>query len=270
MSVYDQYRADMVRARASIAGHVAAERRSRGFDFRTEGRFAYAYSLTWTPGSLFLAGDCGELQVVHYQALAQLEEGLRWAAGSDYDYLLSKTKLRRTYDPEATAREIIRMANEAAGESLKNLRAELREWRSSKEEYGDALDDWRADRPTVGEFREEERWSLRERRYFIHRSPPDGWELWGRLQDELVVTPAVKAILRASHRAALRDALDEFCTSHDRGEVIDLIQRLRISDYYGEERWTFHNLLQVVCVQEGARRALALIEEAQPAPAVAA
>src|SRR5882757_9710015 len=79
-----------------LAGHLCVERQSRSFDFHTlteDGKrsFHYAHSLTWTPGVLSLAGDCGEMQLVHGHALRSLEGGLHWAGYSSSDYLLEKS-----------------------------------------------------------------------------------------------------------------------------------------------------------------------------------
>jgi hypothetical protein len=85
------YADEFARAERVIAGHVIKERQSRSFDFRNPrlGSF-YAYSVTWTPGTIVLAGDLGEMTITHWHALHKFKSGMEWLATAHWDYLLSK------------------------------------------------------------------------------------------------------------------------------------------------------------------------------------
>ena len=121
-----KYAGDLARIDKVLSPHVCKARNARAFDFRTPGAgSAYAFSLTWTPGSLSLAGDCGELTICHYNALWSLEEGLRWAAGADLHYLLEKSRLKKRFDRDATVRDLVRMANIDAIDARKAFRASI-------------------------------------------------------------------------------------------------------------------------------------------------
>lgn len=108
-----RYDAEVGMIQGAISGHVMSERRSRSFDFRTPGKGStYAFVLTWSPGSVNLSGDLGELTVTHWHALHDFAPGMRWMADSHLDYLLRKTGAQDEVDPEATARFIIEIAQQ--------------------------------------------------------------------------------------------------------------------------------------------------------------
>jgi hypothetical protein len=114
----------IVQARQEFATHQVKERVSRSFDFRRpDGSCFFAYSLTWTPGSLALAGDIGELTLVHYQALATLEPGLAWATNSDHHYLLGKSSAKRVFDLDGTIHHLV---EDSKGEHGAKVREALR------------------------------------------------------------------------------------------------------------------------------------------------
>lgn len=129
--MFDRYQQDFARARSAIAGHVMSERQSRSFDFRTPGKgSSYAYSLTWSPGSVTLAGDLGEMTVTHWQALWTFKEGMAWLAGSEWDYLLGKAGTKAdVIDVEGTVNDILHMAWEGrdfGGDLLARLKKRFR------------------------------------------------------------------------------------------------------------------------------------------------
>lgn len=79
---------------------------------------AYHFKITWTPGNLVLTGDLGELVLVQPHALGTFDEAIEWACTSDYDYMLSKSNVKKTYDPQATYNELVRRANYDAIEEM--------------------------------------------------------------------------------------------------------------------------------------------------------
>lgn len=256
------YAADLKRARHYLSDHVATSRRSRAFDFRQPGTSNYAYSLTWTGGSLALAGDCGELVITHYDALRHLKSGLRWAAGSDYDYLLSKTSRRQTYDAAATAREIIDALNDRALSALRGHRDEVREWRASRSDYADTeVDWWLSGRPAKPSCRRVDPLSYRsarDRDWMVGDwEAPDGWEMWLRAWGA-ASTGDPNDIFTHAGRDDIRREIESRC--EERGDAISLIQEIGIDDFYGAERWTFRDLLQIECVRKGAREALDVLQ----------
>lgn len=256
------YSADLQRARHYLTDHVATARRSRAFDFRQPGNSHYAYSLTWTGGSLALAGDCGELVITHYEALRNLKSGLRWAAGSDYDYLLSKTSRRQTYDADATAREIIHALNERAASAHREYHREVREWRAGRSDYNDDQVDWwlssRPEKPTCRPVDPLAYRSAWERDWIVAGyEAPDGWEMWLRAQGETVGGDP-NDIFTHTGRLMICNEIEDIC--EDRGAAINLVQRLGMDDFYGSERWTFHDLLQIECVRKGAADALQVLQ----------
>lgn len=120
---HDPESTTFARARAAFADHQIQERQSRSFDFRRlDGSSTYAFSLTWTPGSLALAGDVGELTLVHYGALKLLGPGLAWATSSDHGYLLSKSDRSRVFDRDGSIQMLLDFAK---GEDGRKVRTAL-------------------------------------------------------------------------------------------------------------------------------------------------
>lgn len=266
------YADDFQRARKYLADHEATARRSRAFDFRKPGTSNYAYSLTWTAGSLALAGDCGELTITHYDALRELKDGLRWAAGSDYDYLLSKTSLRQTYDGDATAQEIVRTANAEALDAVKAYRDDVRDWRRSKPDFYQwhdnemwledetsmpAWEENRPERPKV-EFRERSRQMSYERHNAVGDwLAPDGWAIWLRLWKRFSYNDDPNCIFSRDERWRISQELERECG--EQGRAVEIIYDLGMDDYYGEMRWTFSDLLKIECIRKGATDALEVL-----------
>ena len=271
------YRDDLARAEKCFSGHQTSDRRARCFDFRDPKKGSrYAFSLSWTPGTLTLAGDLGELVVTHYHALWEVEAGLSWAASGDHDYLLGKTSRRPSFDCDETAREIIRMANEGAREAVAGMREELNTWRKERlvrgdfregadggQEHAEEIDYWTSARPDVQSYREFRKtkvfgryaWEdMRERLV-----APDGWELWLKLHEEFGDFEP-KNIFQAAYRERLKDNLKAHLWDGGPGHAAELCGKLGLDDYYGEYRWTYHDLAQIAAVRWGAKRALGWLE----------
>lgn len=268
-----KYARDLARIDEVLSPHTCKARNARAFDFRTPGQGGtYAFSLTWTPGSLSLAGDCGELTMTHYNALWTLEEGLRWAATSDIYYLLSKTRLQETFDRDATVRDIVQMANEQAISARKSLREELQGWRRERpdpyawyDRYECDYVDWLNDRPTDNSV-----WTtyVRPQARFEYKDMEervvvaDGWELWNAIRRELG-NRDVGCIHTAKGRKELIELLHhEIETEHHAYEFC--YAKLGLDDYRACYEWRFHDLLQVECIRRGAQMALAQLDAEPP------
>lgn len=261
-----------------LGGHSCSERLSRSFDFRQGRQWAYAFSLTWTPGTLTITGDVGEMTLSNH-SLRDLIGALEWAQHSDIDYLLSKSNVPyREYCPVATFDELVHMANERAAYSAKALRDELRDWRRSMpdvyawEDMYVTSRDWSWNRhiseydawkeaPPEG-FKFDREFPRKHGRLQLDQDlvdvPPDGWEIWNSLREELCPWLDPTAIFTAKGRKEIkRELRRELDARHD---AIDLIQRCAIDDYYGSEVITPQAILRISCIRHGAWLALLHLE----------
>lgn len=259
-----------------LVGHTCSERISRAFDFRKGREWAYAFSLTWTPGHLALAGDVGEMTLSNH-SLRDLIGALEWATHGDIDYLLSKSNTPyREFSAEATFHELVHMANERASYSLKGLRDELRSWRRDRpdvyawqdpdpiggfwwSEPVTEWDIWSQDRPAPFAFEKDYPRSPYTGMRQYDRAPepkaPDGWELWEAMRQELCPWIEREAIFTARGRLEIKDRL-ESALQDGRHAVVDLIHRMGVDDYYGTEVISPQAILRIECIRHGAWLAL--------------
>jgi len=269
------YARDKREARKVLASHVCTERVSRAFNLRIPGKGSiYAYSLIWSPGTLALAGDIGELTITHYQALRDFRDGLAWAASSDFHYLLGKSSRRCSFDRAGTADDIVHMANEQAVGSWRAYADDLRVWRRDRPdprvpaaiyqgaepdeeaaERWDSVQQWAADRPRLDFFDLLGRWGGER----PERRAPDGWRLWDRLRFELCDWVPERDIFTAAGRRQIRHELEMHLGDGGPEHSATLCSRLGLDDYYGTERYSFHDILQAEAIIRGARQILALI-----------
>lgn len=89
-----------------FAKHVISELPSRSWKVRDPSSCFYWFTITWSPGSLVLNGDCYSLIATHYQAMRTAEDAAHWVYGSSYDYFMGKTNAEKVYCPDATAEHI--------------------------------------------------------------------------------------------------------------------------------------------------------------------
>lgn len=109
-----RYSKDHATATDWIARHTMTDRPSRSFRFSEPGKGSvYAFALTWSPGTLALSGDMGELVLTHYHAMPTLEEAVAWAARADADYLLGKSNRKQVICRASTIEGIIEGALES-------------------------------------------------------------------------------------------------------------------------------------------------------------
>jgi hypothetical protein len=78
----------------------------------------YSFEITWRPGHIILTGDLGELTLVQKFAMPTFKEAMEWVVDADYEYLMSKTGVKKTYDADATYKYLIHSANREAIEHL--------------------------------------------------------------------------------------------------------------------------------------------------------
>jgi hypothetical protein len=265
-----QKQQDLARAAENIAQHVCTPRRSRSFDFRTPGKGSvYAFSLTWTPGSLALAGDCGEMILTHCQALWELKAGLKWAAGSDIDYLLGKSNLRQVIDKDGTVEWLIDTANEGAVRTVRGLRDDRRRWRAWKPdvyawqnpgEWPDWYDDWVREQPKL-ELHE----STRKSDYWPYERitttvPEDGYEFWDKLRREFADHLPVEAVYGGSGRREIREEIERWIDEAGNDAIGEMTYHTLGLEAGPDEKWSFSAIQRIECVRLGARLALEALE----------
>lgn len=138
-----QHRLDVIRqrTRAENDAHEAVERPAQSFFIRGKDGIFGSGTITWTPGMLVLGGDMGDLIISHYD-MTTVEAALNFVADkTDIFYLLSKSNIRKDYEPEA-AREMIRSRLEDVTEGWKQDVANgiddgtVHPWRRALEEVG--------------------------------------------------------------------------------------------------------------------------------------
>jgi hypothetical protein len=232
--------------------HKASERRSISWHMNSvdaEGRYksAYAYAVTWTPGTLCISGDIGEFTVTHYSAMRTIEGTLGWLDGIEFSYLMSKSTAQEVYDEDETFAEIIRMANEDALHSLKSLREDRGNHRAAcvyaRAEWQDAVREWESSEsggaaPVITDYLPDDG-GLPQLK--IGKSPrgnpkiPDGWELWYRIWKEVDGYGNPNCIFTSVGRSDLKDHLRRSLSSED--EAIDLCSMLKIDDFYGYRKY---------------------------------
>lgn len=205
----------------------------------------YAYAVTWTPGTLVLSGDIGELTITHWHAMPTLLDTIDWLRAADHEYLMGKSSAKREYDQEETLAWIILSANEQAGDSMKALREEMQEYRRS---LADDPDPEGLHRPAPLACRDN--WAGRAWKSESKRDryeAPDGWELWHALRQETCDWRDVNSIFTIAGRQAIKSELEKHLeTAH---EAADLCQKIGLDDYYGSERWPHQTYVQFAAIQ---------------------
>lgn len=254
--------------------------------FGKPGTSAYAFRLTWTPGTVTLAGDIGEISIVHYHALRSYKDGMYWLRNSGYDYLMEKASPReQVVDHDATYDFIIEQANQQLGELFKARREAhaqwLRETQWAREEYARACETQLANleldpeditqledlmpEPFKAEFPEIKRVDFKDRSMYGDKRfrdwiVPDGCELWFRLQQELADYYNPNDIFKASVRERIREELKSHLHDRDSSQVAEFCYDLGLDDYYGSRKYKEHSIYQIEALQFAARRICAEFE----------
>lgn len=285
---------DRDRIREAIVWHICKPRQARAFDFRSPVLgSAYAYSLSWTPGSLALAGDLGELTLVHYSALWDLEGGLSWATARDSSYLLSKSGAKKVLNRDATAEFLIEHANESVIEyayehCADDMPRRLQRWRMAEPECetkrrrlgfrkrlartiltDDARADrrsWRRTRPAY-EFTQKPR---RDRWAPEVWAAPEGWDLWHKMRAQFADHLPREAIFTHAGRAEIKEELTSWLddVGNSEQDVARMCSwELGMDDYYGTYDYDFGTIAKIEAIRYGACLALEIVRaEREAAP----
>lgn len=221
----------------------------------------YAYAITWTPGTLVLSGDLGELTLTHWNAMPTIEATLNWLRGASFDYLMRKSDAKKEHDPEGTVAQILMMANEEAGDEMRIRRADMRDWwRNARDEIAFhamhdphvELDDLLEPKPARPVIRETKRFVFDHRKRTEQRwEVPDGWNLWHSLWEEFGGHGDPSVIFTAAGRRALRRDM-ESRVSDGREAAAGLCQAIGLDDFWGSERWPHQTFMQFAGIKHWA------------------
>lgn len=200
----------------------------------------YGFKLVWTQGMFALTGDLGELQVVHYNALYDLEASLQWLANGEFDYIMSKTPEKKVFDVDLTLDFIW---SSLMGESVEAARAYAQELRRYRELVKEAEND-----PTVDRF------------FCPQPKRPDeidgpfnkfaGDSYWS-FQIAAGETPPARRSWRAGLKRELRERLNE-----EGSQAAYDITCALFGDHYVGESYTVHHEMQVAAMQFASRHIL--------------
>lgn len=250
-----------------LAAHQLVECPTRSFRFERPRTSAYSYTLTWVPGRLVLSGDVGDLILTHGYACGKFDHAIRWAADSDFDYLMGKTVLHRVYDADATLSALVQMANEPVMSSLRDHQLDLRLWRRDVAS-GDAD---LSDRPTAEDPRLMSRrddyeriarnWTSEMSIYALHdlfRFDPC-WDRWFYIWQEVLEVDCPPSSLRYGPEMIVtrqgRQTLTRMMSRYlcDSSRAARFCSEIGLDDYAGEYAWTHHHRRQVDAIRHGCR-----------------
>lgn len=248
---------------------------------RADGRFAYAFNLTWVPGTVSLSGDVGEISIVHYHALRTFREGMDWLANADYDYLMGKASPREeVFDFDQTVRTILEIANSELRDALLARRSEVRDFvhakAAAREEWREAFETWVKSHeegeeapkledymPERGNYVSDLR-LIRKQGYFNdvdERHIPDGYStwfsIWKALSETDYGTNDPESIFRASGRREIREDLERYLSDGLGEHAASFCVAADISDYYGSTKYNDRSIWQIEALRHGARMILA-------------
>lgn len=225
-----------------IMDHHINERKSRSFDFRTPSAGSmWAFSLTWTPGSMILAGDLGEMQITHYHALMGTAlESFRWITECHPDYLLGKAGVQKVYDREATLESFESECRDDFTKAVKHYREHCRDVRPE-------------------DIKRKHQWAWLTPNFF-----EDYWDDAFRNFDvyrEAFTFEPREAIKTSAGRARIRADIREFIQENDHHEVCRVLSEAGVEEYYsyGVKKWDHSAISQITAIQFGARMAVRIL-----------
>lgn len=277
-----------------IGGHLMSPGPSVSRRFRrADGSFAYAFTVTWVPGTVSLSGDLGELSIVHYHALRTFRDGMEWMAGADYDYLMGKASPRdEVFDQEGSVRFVVEMANSYLRDALLERRSEIQEYvrarNEAREEWSEAFESWAElldtddgrlePAPRIEDFLPDRAEYVSTPALFMKpgyedRNPkvfiddidakrlPEGYGIWFRIwralrrNDEGPYDPG--SIFTAAGRREIVEALDSYFSDGGQDRAAEFCVKAQISDYYGSTKYKDRSVWQIEALKYGARMILA-------------
>lgn len=276
----------VARAKNDLAGHRLSHFPSRSWLMRDPAKGGtYAFSVTWKPGALFLAGDIGEMTIQHNE-LRDLWRGILWMYGSDFDYIMGKSNQKEVYDVDATFDAFMQACNEDAVHAMKERRDRHREYRrdlaEARKEFEMELAAWEArellrqtrchegepedPKPVLDDFMD--RFVAEPEIYdrnpltidsgvFRKRQVPEGWHWWDRLRDELdVVGVDENDIFTAAGRREIKDELRSLLEGTKGEEAYRLASSMGLDDFGPQHEYTWHHRFQFEALQLWARTML--------------
>jgi hypothetical protein len=184
-----------------------------------------AYSITWSPGHLLLAGDLDDFVVTHYSAMSTLEKTSQWLTGIGFDYLMSKSSAKEVYDAKATLKTILRMANENAIESRIRERIDLQRYRSQITWQPS----WNAEDYPIPERPPSPTVKTRNRsgRVIV----PDGWEIWYKLFEIIFCYGDADSIFTKQGRDQI--AYEVMAEIETASKAAEFCSKIGLDDFYG-------------------------------------
>lgn len=265
---YEARKSSIAECAIRLQSHMVRERISRSWTLhavRPDGSYDsnLAYSVTWTPGTIVLAGDIGELTITHYNAAATLEGAVTWLHGAGFDYLMSKSDAKEVFDKEATLAFIVEMANDEAIHSMRAEWGEMRRHRAGEVEEKKTADE-------AGESFTPEPYETtlkitsrydgaiygkRSGEIKLHSklwTVPDGWERWFRIWAEIDGYDDADMIFTAKGRRELKDALESRLSDCGGERATELCRELGFDDYYGSETYPHRCEIQYAALQRWA------------------
>ncbi len=296
-------------AKRQFSHHVMMEIPAKSFRFRTpvamkkyvpykatEGAYFslssfYAFSLTWSPGVISVAGDIGELTITHGYDLGKFEDAIRWVANADYDYLMSKSGVQKVYDADATYEDLIADANRPVVECVMGhrdwdvetqkyvyrggVREDMRRFRKdlaeAKQQFADAHKEWREcngkdDEEPINFFDYDDRASYD---YKITRREPTrrfGMTDLQKRTDAFDIPDCwdfwvriwdqigygeVTEVMKPAARRAMKERLKEICFNQH--ELLELIRDMDLDDYEASYRFPSNTRWQIAALKFGCQ-----------------
>lgn len=238
MSTWEKDYGEIIRdIRKSIIDHHIKERQCRSFHFSTPSKGGiYAFSLTWTPGSMVLAGDLGEMHLTHYHAMGDTAvKSFDWVATSHPDYLLGKSDAKKVYDRDATWETIKSYMDDEVRDIAKVYRDDC----YAAKELCEHKHEWAFRSPKIEEFSSDFDYMRRLNNEFG----------WSREKD----------LFSSAGRRSIREEVRDYIMEHDHDEVGRGLYNAGFDEYYGSMKWSDSSIQQITVMQSGAKMAHALL-----------
>lgn len=247
--------------RARLRGHATSPRPSVSWHFNAvtddlKYLFDYSFAVTWTPGTLVLSGDLGELTVTHWNAMSTMEHAVRWMLGASFGYIISKSDAKEVYDSAGTRADILRMANEEPLESLRSYHQELQQ---ARREYNADLASAIAAEEPAPEFKDyldsvrtDPRVVIYDHGSRAESRLDDCWATWRALYKfRWASNRGCETLMTREGRHVLLKSLDLDNTS----EAADISRAMRWDDYYGSYEYPHEAVRAYAALQHWAEAA---------------